>query len=478
MPTLQATSTIPASRREVFAWHQRPGAFGRLAPPWQRTRVVEAAGGIAPGGRLLFESRRGPLRVSWDARHTDFEQDRLFTDVQVRGPFRAWTHAHRFADGPAPGSCVLEDAVAYVPPLGRVGGLLAGRALRRELERLFAYRHARTRFDLSRHAEWSRARGSDAPLRVAVSGASGLIGAALCDVLTTGGHAVTRLVRRKPAGGDEALFAPGVGPRGGQIDAGPLEGLDAVVHLAGEPIMRGRLNAARAATIRDSRVEGTRLLATTLATLQKPPPVLIVASGVGLYGDRGDQELLEDAGVGSGFLAELARDWEGAADPARQAGLRVVHLRLGMVLAGAGGVLAALRPIFSLGLGAVPGHGGQWWPWASLDDVIWVTCRAISDPALAGPLNVVSPGPVTAAEFCRALARVLDRSLLMKAPAWAMRAAAGPRAEWFMASARAMPAALRRAGFQFAHPTLEAALRWELGLVTAEEAKVTMTWSG
>jgi uncharacterized protein len=459
MPAALFTSDFPVTREALFAWHERPGAFRRLAPPWARAEFLEECRGLPVGGRVVFEVRRGPLRATWIARITACEPGRSFVDELERGPLRAWRHEHRFLDA-APGSR-LEDRIEYRLPAG--ASWIAGAWVRRQIDRLFTYRHARLRFDLARQAAWEAHRGSAAPLSIAVSGSSGSIGGPLCDVLTTCGHRVVRLVRHKPMGPDQALLQPGAGPRGGQLDPDALEGLDAIVHLAGESLFKGRWTKARAARARDSRIEGTRLLASALAAAKKPPGALVVASATGVYGDQGDQELHETAGVGSGYLAELARDWEQAAEPARQAGIRVVHLRLGLVLGMTGGVLPALRRPFSLGLGAIPGDGDQWWSWVSLDDTITVVLRCLTDQSLHGPINVVAPHPVRARDFCATLAGVLDRGLLARVPAWAMRAA-GPRGEWVLASARGMPAALNRAGFTFAHPTLDDALRWELGL--------------
>jgi uncharacterized protein (TIGR01777 family) len=300
------------------------------------------------------------------------------------------------------------------------------------------------------------------PLRVAVTGASGLIGAALAERLTAGGHFVVQLVRRKPELPGEVFWQPGSGPRGGQLEETALEGVDAAVHLAGEPTFPGRWTPQKKLAIHTSRVESTRLLARSLAGLEKRPGVLIAASGIGFYGDRGDQELTEDASLGSGFLAEVCRDWEAAAEPARQAGIRVVHLRMGMVLSPRGGALKAMLPSFRLGLGCVMGKGTQWWSWIGIEDVLGVIMHALSNDDLRGPVNAVAPVPVRAAEFAATLARVCDRPLLARMPLWALRTLLGESGEAATWSTRGVPEKLRRAGFRFRHPGLEGALRAEL----------------
>lgn len=475
MPTLTVRSPLPVTREEAFVWHTRPGAFERLTPPWTRLRVVDGGAGVAEGSRLVFDACRGPLKVRWVAHHFDVRPGIGFSDSQVRGPMRRWVHEHTMeGDGP---ECRLVDVVRFQPPLGWVGGLVAGRALRSELERVFRFRHARLRADLRRLGAFDALRKSTKPLRIAISGASGFLGATLHTVLSTGGHSVIRLVRHRSEHPDEVLIAPGAGSRGGQIDLDPLEGLDVVVHLAGEPVSGGRWTKERMARVRESRVESTRLLALAVSQLRRPPGAFVVASGVGYYGDRGDELLAEDAGVGSGFFAELTRDWEAAAEPARQAGVRTTSMRFGAVLGAAGGVLRMLRPWHALGLGMIAGPGTQWWSWIGLDDAISALMHAMADESLCGPVNVVAPQAVTAHEFSAALARVLDKPLLARAPAWLIRLAAGGAAEWALSSVRTAPAALRARGFEWATPTLDAALRWELGL-RGDAANTSVIWAG
>ena len=252
--------------------------------------------------------------------------------------------------------------------------------------------------------------------------------------------------------------------KAGTIDRAELEGLDAVVHLAGAPIADGRWTDERRRAILDSRVEGTRLLAGALAGLDEPPPVLVCASAIGYYGDRGDRRLDEDAGRGDGFLADVVEAWEAAAAAAREAGIRVVHLRFGVVLWPAGGALARLLVPMDAGVGGRLGSGRQVWSWVGLDDVLGAVVHAIGTPELEGPVNVTAPDPVTNAELTNVLADVLGRPAFLPVPAGALRLALGEMAdELLLSSARVVPEALQRTGYRFSDPVLEPALRHMLG---------------
>lgn len=295
-------------------------------------------------------------------------------------------------------------------------------------------------------------------MRVAVTGASGLIGSRLVPALREAGHDVVTLVRREPLDADEIGWDPGAGT----VDVAGLEGVDGVVHLAGATIGR-RWSAARRRAILDSRVRGTGLLAETLASLERPPSVLVCASGIGFYGDRGDEALTEDAARGPGFLAEVAAAWERAAGPARAAGIRTVHVRQGIVLSRDGGALARMLPPFRLGLGGRVGSGRQWWSYLSLDDAVRVYLHVLGS-GLEGPVNAAAPGAVTNRELTKALGRALRRPTLLPVPAFAVRLAFGQMGvETLLGGQRAVPAKLEADGFAFAHPTvddaLEAALR-------------------
>jgi uncharacterized protein (TIGR01777 family) len=297
---------------------------------------------------------------------------------------------------------------------------------------------------------------SQSRLHIVVSGASGLIGSALVRRLATQGHRVTRLVRRA-AGPGEIAWNPGAG----SLEPAGLEGADAVVHLSGENV-GARWSSERKARIRFSRVASTRLLSETLAGLQRPPEVLVSASAVGIYGNRGDDVVTEESPPGDprDFLVSVTREWEQAAEPARVEGIRVVHPRFGVVLSPAGGALRKMLLPFRLGLGARLGSGRQWMSWISIDDAVQVLHHALIDDRLQGPINVTSPEPVTNRDFTRTLARVLSRPALLAVPESALRLALGDMAEGtVLSSIRAVPARLLQAGYRFGHPDPESALR-------------------
>lgn len=442
---------VPADR--LFAWHERPGAFERLSPPWADVRVVERTGGIRDGDRTVLEMRKGPIRRRWVAVHKEYVPGVQFADEQASGPFASWLHVHRVrSEGHS--SSVLEDAISYRLPLGPVGERLLAGAARRELERLFRYRHTQTVNDLTRHQAYSRR-----TMRIAVTGASGLIGSALVPFLTTGGHEVVQLVRNRPPREGEIAWDPVQG----HVDGASLEGIDAVIHLSGEPIPK-RWTETRKRAILESRRDSTRLLASTLARLRQPPRVFLASSGIGFYGDRGDELLTEASPGGDGFLAEVCRAWEDATAPASDVGIRVVNLRKGIVITPRGGALARLLTPFRLGLGGRVGSGAQWWSWIGLEDVLGAMLFLLFSDSVSGPVNLTAPEPVTNRAFAKILARLLNRPALLPLPAVGVKILFGQMGEEsLLASQRALPAKLEAAGFEFLHPRLEQALAHELG---------------
>jgi uncharacterized protein len=292
---------------------------------------------------------------------------------------------------------------------------------------------------------------------IAVTGSSGLVGTALIGPLEADGHLVRRLVRR-PVDDEEREIR--WDPQAGTIDAAELSGVDAIVHLAGENLAARRWTDATKARIRDSRLQSTRLLCTTLAGLAAKPTVLVSASAVGYYGDRGDERVDESSPQGRGFLAELCQEWEAETHAARDADIRLVNLRLGVVLSRNGGALAKMLTPFKLGLGGVIGSGRQYLSWITLDDAVRAIQFALSAAAICGPMNAVAPEPVTNREFTKTLGRVLGRPTFLPMPAFAARLAFGEMAdEMLLSGVRVEPRALASAGFEFQHPHLEPALR-------------------
>ncbi len=290
--------------------------------------------------------------------------------------------------------------------------------------------------------------------KILVSGVSGPIGAALLPSLNSQGYKVTRLVRGVASGEDRIPWNPGQ-----PLDPKSVCGFDAVIHLAGEAVV-GRWTESKKARIRDSRVLGTRHLAEALAKATQSPSVLISASAVGYYGDRGEEVLREDSLPGSGFLAEVCREWEAAAKPAAAAGIRTVQIRIGLVLSQVGGALQKMLPPFRMGLGGNMGNGRQWWSWIDVQDIAGAIHYIMKTESLQGPVNFVAPRPVTNAEFTKTLAAVLSRPAIFPMPAFAARLAFGQMAdELLLASQRVEPAKLLASGYKFKHPELTPALQ-------------------
>jgi uncharacterized protein len=298
-------------------------------------------------------------------------------------------------------------------------------------------------------------------MKIAVAGATGFIGSAVSAHLAAAGHRVVRLVRRKPdASRGDAVWDPARGV----IDPGAFDGVTAVVNLAGEPVAE-RWTTERKRRIKESRIEATSLLAQTLVALARPPRVLVNASAIGIYGDRGDELLDEDSAPGNGFLADVARAWENAAAPVVERGIRTVFARFGVVLSAAGGALKEMLPPFKIGAGGKLGNGKQWMSWVTLDDVVAAIDFALTSDRLVGPVNVVTPNPVTNAEFTSELGHALHRPAVATVPGFALKLAYGEMGEAvLLASQRVLPKALERAGFPFRHPVLHDAMRVALGV--------------
>jgi uncharacterized protein (TIGR01777 family) len=295
---------------------------------------------------------------------------------------------------------------------------------------------------------------------IAVTGSTGLVGSALMSSLASGGTKTKAIVRKPPASYEDEIQWDA---SSGFLNTELLEGLDGVVHLAAESIADGRWNDAKKHRIRNSRVEGTTTLCNALAGLQRKPKVLVCASAIGFYGDQGDKILDETASAGSGFLVDVCKEWEDATKIAADAGIRVVNLRIGVVLDKKGGALAAMLTPFKMCVGGKMGSGKQYWSWVALTDLVGMIEHAIATESLSGPVNAVSPTPVTNIEFTKALGKVLGRPTIFPMPAFAARLALGEMAnELLLSSARVVPTKMEESGFEFQFPELESALKHAL----------------
>lgn len=445
--------SLPQSVEKVWDWHARPGAFMRLAPPWESMELIEGDQGLQTGARTVFKIRKAGVPITWVAEHTDYDEHRLFVDEQREGPFARWRHEHRFV-ATADGGCLLEDHIEWSPPGGPLGGL-AVPTLKGTNDRMFRFRHRRLRDDLARHARFhDRER-----LTVAISGVTGLVGGALKHFLTAGGHRVVGIVRRDPGPGD-CLWDPAEGT----IDTAALEGVDAIVHLAGAPVSQKWTDQAKRA-IRDSRVHGTRLIVQAIAQLASPPSVLISASAIGYYGDRSGEICTEKTKPGTGFLAEVGQEWEAAAHPATDLGVRLATPRIGIVTTAAGGALQAMLPAFRAAGGGPIGSGEQWVSWISLDDLVGMLHRALFDEAWQGPFNAVAPNPVQQKDQARTLGRALSRPAVVPVPGAAITALFGEMGEHLiLGGQRVQPSAAFNWGFSWTQPDYGQAVRQTLGV--------------
>ena len=457
MPTLTFTARIDAPAEALFAWHARPGAFDRLTPPWAGVRL-EQFEGIRDGQKAVIRIGAGPIHRTWVARHHDYIEGRQFCDTQEQGPFRRWTHTHRMnPDASALNTSVLTDQIEYTLPMGRLGEALGDGPIRRQLERQFAYRHRITKHDLALHRRYNP---EGRALRIAVSGASGLIGANLIPLLTTGGHTVHRLVRRRTVRDEDIYW----NYQTGEIDAQKLEGLDAVIHLAGESVFAPRWTAAKQKRILESRSLGTQRISETLARLKHPPKAFLSASGTHYYGIGHRHALTEASPPGeAGFLTAVTHAWEAATRPAADAGIGTACLRIGAVLSPRGGALSKMLLPFRLGLGGRVGPKDQQFSWIGMDDVLGAVYHLLMTDA-AGGINLTAPNPVTMGDYTKMLARILRRPALFAAPTPLVRLATGTVAdEVLFASAHVLPERLLQTGYTFLFPTLEDALRHQLG---------------
>lgn len=449
--------TVDASARSVFYWHTQDGAIQRLLPPWQRVKVLMKEPGLEPGTQAFLQLAWGPFKLDWIAEHSELINGQQFTDIQIAGPFERWKHQHHFTQIETDRS-VVQETIEYTLPGGKWGAILAGAWMKREIEQLVAYRLDTIANDLGCIHHFP----NTPSLRILVSGSNGLVGNALLPFLQAAGHRIHRLVRHTPTHPTDIVWDPATG----SIEAGRLENFDAVIHLAGENIASGRWTEKKKAALRSSRVDGTRLLVKALSALLYPPKVLISASAIGFYGDRGNEFMTESSGKGKGFLSDLCAEWEAAAGEFNAG--RTVLTRFGIILSPQGGALKQMLTPFRLGVGGVVGSGEQYYSWIGIDDVVYHLYRALLDHNLCGPINIVSPNAVTNRQFTKVLGKVLKRPTLCPLPAAVARLALGEMADaLLLCSARVVPQTLATQGYTCAYPDLEECLRHLLGRVTS-----------
>ena len=429
-------------------------------PPWEVAEEIRADESLEVGSQRVFKFPMGPLKMTWIAEHTGYKPPHFFSDTMVKGPFWSWDHDHHLVE--ENGVTKVIDEVSYQVPFGPLGNLvdriLGGLLVRGRISQMFTARELRLQRDMAQHSKYS-----DQPRRkILVAGSSGTIGTQLVAFLDTGGHEVWRLVRRKPKeNANELQWDPSAGELSSEI----LEGFDTIIHLGGEGIGDKRWNSKRKKTIRDSRVDSTSLISDAISKMENKPEVMILASAIGWYGDRGEEELDEESESGQGFLPEVCADWESAAMKVKEAGVRTVFLRTGIVLNATSGALGKMLLPFQLGAGGPMGGGKQWMSWISLDDEIYAIHHLLMNKGSSGAYNLTAPEPVRQKTFAKVLGRVLRRPAVAPIPGFAIKLLFGQMGvSLTLESQKVMPNRLIDEGFEFLHEGLEEALRDSLGL--------------
>lgn len=450
-------SKISAPAADVFSYHERSSALQRLSPPWEPIRVLEKNGGIRVGDTVSIQMNMGPFKATWKAKHIEYEENRQFVDLQVKGPFKYWKHTHSFRSI-NPLETNLKDTVRLELPFGAYGHALGYSKVRKKLNQLFTYRHITTQNDLN---DWMDLKSYPSG-KVAITGGNGLIGSELAVYLQAQGHEVVILSR---SGKSRVFGVTGVrwDPDNKYIDARALTDVDSWIHLAGENLAQGRWTQKRIKALKESRVNSTRFLVSFLLGLKKPPKVFISASGVAYY-PSSDLVMTEDSQKGEGVLANICGEWEDASSSLIGSPIRRVVIRTGIVLSGKGGALAKLLPVFKAGLGGRIGSGNQFWSWIALDDLIRIYNFAVKHPECEGIVNAVSPTACTNRDFSKVLAITLSRPAILPVPEWGLKFILGRMAdEALLASQKVDPSVMKAFDFKFNFPDLDLAFEHCLG---------------
>lgn len=466
MPNFEASHTFPCERDILFDYHRARGAIDRLIPPWERVTVLSSQDSLEVGSKVVLENSLFGIRQTWRASHVELDPGKLFVDRIDQGPFRSWLHRHEF-DAIAVGQSRLTDRIEFELPLAPASHLALG-WVRDQLQAMFRYRHCITADDIAAHARLLPLFPPSENPRIAITGSTGLIGQRTLELASVLGIDVIRVVRAETKSGrqrDPANVRSAKLDLYSAEDRNTLEGLDAVIHLGGASIGDRRWSPRVKQTLRDSRVQSTQKLVDFFRQLDRPPKALVSASGVGIFGDRGDELCREDSqpGPSDDFLVSVAREWEAAAQPFESLG-RVAIARFGMVLHPRAGALAKLLTPMKLGLGGPIGSGRQVWPWVHVDDAANILLHLAFQPNCVGPYHVVSPELTTNRQFTQSLATVLHRPAILPMPAMGMKLLLGEMAgPLLLASTKATTERLIASGYQFRFTNLRSAFANLLG---------------
>lgn len=464
---IEFSQIIPCDAAYLYDWHNMPKALDRLIPPWERVMVNKHPERLENGSEVDIKLLLGPLGLKWNLEIHDVVKGKQFCDSQISGPFSKWTHKHQMQELNDENSLLVESVGFKMPIFHSLGSKYYAI---NKLKRLFKYRFQVITNDIKRHYRYKE----KVNMKILVVGASGLVGSALVDFLSSGGHQVLTLSRSEAKNENEVTWTVPDESIPGEIkNKERLEGLDVVVHLAGENIASKRWTESQKQKIRDSRVKGTEFLVNELVSLENPPKTLICASAIGYYGDSQDSLFDEQSNSADDFLSNTCKEWEDATLAAKEKGIRVVNTRIGVVLDPRDGALAKMLPIFQIGAGGNLGNGKQWMSWVALDDVVGAIHHCIMNEDISGPVNLVAPEPIQNKEFTKILSKVLFRPALFPAPAFALKLALGEMAEALLLSSTKVDSkVLRNTGYEFSYPNLERALRHMLGKAEKVTANV------
>jgi len=447
---VEFSALMPCDSEFLYRWHTMPRALNRLTPPWEKVEVIQHPENLANDEKVHVKLQG---LIHWKLRILDLEEGKSFSDTQITGPFASWTHKHSMQSINEQSSLLVERINFKLPLFNTFFNEFFTKI---KLKPLFDYRF-RTMFnDIQMHYKNKDIKA----MNILITGSSGLVGSSLVDFLSSGGHQVSKLVRHETQEEDEIYWDT----ERNEIDQEKLEGFDAVIHLAGENIANKRWSSEQKEKIASSRIKGTSSIVEALLKLDSPPSTFLCASAIGFYGDRADEVCDEKSKAGEGFLADTCKEWEQASKKLEEKNIRVINTRFGIILDPRSGALAKMLPLFQLGGGGNLGSGKQWMSWIALDDVLGIILHIISNENISGPVNVVSPNPLTNSEFTKVLAKVVNRPAILPAPSFALRLALGEMADaLLLSSTKVEPSVLKETEYGFAYPDLESALRHMLG---------------
>lgn len=458
-------SRIDSPAADVFSYHMHPGSLDRLIPPWSFLRVIQESDHLKNESLAILELKFGPIKIRWISQHKGYVKNIQFQDEMTHGPLQKWVHTHSFSPD-SNGECIMQDRIEYsiFPILNNLA--FVNKRLQNYLNQFFEYRHELLKNDIKLFRQISQYKNK----KVLVSGSNGVIGSALMPLLkTVGNHDITRLIRPSSLSSTstasvlnnskEIIWDPSIQ----KIDLEAMNGFDTIIHLGGSNIL-GRWTKSRKNAIRNSRLQSTKLICESILRLEKPPNTFICASAIGYYGNRGQEILTEESAAGRGFLSDLCKDWEGLSEPLVSKGIRVVHLRFGLVLTPQGGLLNKLMMPSLLRMGLKIKCENPFLSWISIEDAIRIILFAMSNYQITGPINVVSPKPVRMMEFVKAISNVFKIKFNLALNKNILKLVIGEALdEVILSSSFVLPKKIKSFGYQFVNTDLEQCLHSLLG---------------